>query len=374
MKTRSIKIWCSLGLMLIGGVAGAQQINPLVTKNRFLDTVRIGIRYQAQEFHTLNQKLADNCNCDESLRLNERSLQGIVVSILEPLNNTRWALGADFGASFGRVMNDERNYQRYSFVQMRVESFYHLFDETSKLRPYLSGGVQLAANSRRGLFGVPVGAGVRYSLAKGGTLHVQTTYDGGMGSAIAKNMITNIGFHVPLYKRNKQIDAPIQLSYDQLVKTKVIDSSTVVMAKVEAVTPTVTQQVPIQAPATPVVVPFTIETKAPEQLYRIVYFDTDKYSLNKTETSKVLSEVYAFLRKHPGKKAYLVGHTDAVLAQDYNLILSKNRVKAVANWLAENGIAPSRITSSYLGKQNPATSNESEGGRSGNRRVEIFIK
>ena len=53
---------------------------------------------------------------------------------------------------------------------------------------------------------------------------------------------------------------------------------------------------------------------------------------------------------------------------------SKNRVKAVANWLAENGIAPSRITSSYLGKQNPATSNESEGGRSGNRRVEIFIK
>ena len=372
MKTRSIKIWCSLGLMLIGGVAGAQQINPLVTKNRFLDTVRIGVRYQVQEFHTLNQKLADNCNCDESLRLNERSLQGIVVSILEPLNNTRWALGADFGASFGRVMDDNRNYQRYSFVQMRVERFYHLFDETSKLRPYLSGGVLLAANSRRGLFGLPVGAGVRYSLAKGGTLHVQTTYDGGMGSAIAKNMITNIGFHVPLYKRNKQIDAPIQLSYDQLVKTKQVDTTTLLTAKVQV------EQAPL-AQAQQVVQPTTVvqslpSDKGPEQLYRIVYFDTDKYSLNKTETSKVLSEAYFFLKKHPEVNANLTGHTDGVLGRLYNMILSKKRVQAVANWLIKNGIASERITTNYYGKQNPATSNDNEGGRSGNRRVEIFIK
>jgi outer membrane protein OmpA-like peptidoglycan-associated protein len=67
-------------------------------------------------------------------------------------------------------------------------------------------------------------------------------------------------------------------------------------------------------------------------------------------------------------------HIPVVLGRLYNMILSKKRVQAVANWLIKNGIAPSRITSSYLGKQNPATSNESEGGRSGNRRVEIFIK
>lgn len=349
------------------GVAVAQQPNePL--KDRFMDTVRLGIRYQVQEFHTLNQKLAESCNCDAGQRLRERSLQGITVSVLEPLTG-HWSVGGDFGASFGKVMNDSRNYTRYSFVQMRAEGFYHLFDQKTKLRPYLSGGLQLAANSRKALFGLPVGAGLRYSLAKGGTLHVQAAYDGGMGSAIAKSMITNIGFHVPLYRRNKQLEAPLQPSYDELMMAKSVESgsSAVVMTETAAPVQQVSPVVPVQ-PAS------IAENKGPEQLLRIVYFDTDKHSLEKTETSKVLSEVYAFLKKHPGSKAYLSGHTDNVLGQGYNIALSKRRVDAVWAWLRANGISSTRIALAHYGKQQPATGNESEGGRSGNRRVEIMVK
>jgi outer membrane protein OmpA-like peptidoglycan-associated protein len=80
------------------------------------------------------------------------------------------------------------------------------------------------------------------------------------------------------------------------------------------------------------------------------------------------------LKKHPEVNANLTGHTDGVLGRLYNMILSKKRVQAVANWLIKNGIASERITTNYYGKQNPATSNDNEGGRSGNRRVEIFIK
>ena len=107
---------------------------------------------------------------------------------------------------------------------------------------------------------------------------------------------------------------------------------------------------------------------------RIVYFDTDKYSLEKTETSKVLSEVYEFLRKYPDARANLSGHTDGVLGRVYNMILSRRRVEAVAAWLVKNGIDRGRIRTAYFGKEVPATGNESEGGRSGNRRVEIMVR
>lgn len=359
--------WLStaIGMLLNTFVATAQQVQP---RDRFLDTVRLGMRYQVQEFHTLNQKLAESCNCDEGQKLKERSLQGIGVSLFEPLNG-KWALGADFGASFGRVMDDARNYKRYSLVQIRTEAFYHLFSPQVKLRPYLSGGVQLVANFHKAFFGFPVGGGLRYSLAKGGYLHVQAAYDSGMGSSLAKSMITNIGFHLPLYKRKELQPGYVAPSY-AVYQSKVVENS--VEKVVETKQPALAQ---VQPPVQPVVAPPVVQPKKEaDQLYRVVYFDIDKYNLDMIETSKVLSEVYAFVRKHPQSRIYLSGHTDGVLSDQYNMALSKNRAGAVASWLKRNGIAADRIGIVYYGKNAPATGNDTPGGRSGNRRVEIFVK
>ncbi len=368
MKKQSTNIFFSLALLLLGTGVQAQQSSQVVSRDRFLDTVRLGMRYQVQEFHTLNQKLAESCNCDEGQKLQERSLQGIGVSLFEPLNG-RWALGADFGASFGKVMDDARNYKRYSLVQIRTEAIYHLFGPEVKLRPYLSGGVQLVANFHKTFFGFPVGAGLRYSLAKGGYLHVQAAYDNGIGKSLAKSVITNIGFHVPLNKRKELQPGYVQPSYPVY---RIQPTETTNEAVTEQPKPVFAQ---VQPPVQPVVTPPAVQPqKVTEQLYRVVYFDIDKFNIDMIETNKVLSEVYAFMRDHPQSRALLSGHTDGLLGNQYNLNLSKNRAEVVAAWLKRNGILANRITISYYGKNTPATGNETPAGRSGNRRVEILVK
>jgi OOP family OmpA-OmpF porin len=141
-----------------------------------------------------------------------------------------------------------------------------------------------------------------------------------------------------------------------------------VVAKVEVIpSPPIVLSIPI-------VPPRVQEIKELEQLIHIVYFDTDKYSLNKLETNKVLVEVDAFVKKYPNAQIYLTGHTDSVLDDAYNLALSKKRVQAVLVWLIQNGVASKRISSSFFGEVTPATSNDGPGGKAGNRRVEIIVK
>ena len=354
-KYTKIAIVLFLGLLNLASVQAQTEV-----KDKFLDTLRVGMRYQVQEFHSLNQKLLDNCNCDESLRLKERSLQGISASLYEPLTKN-WAFGADIGGAFGTIMDDKRNYTKYTFFQMRAESFYNFSSPKSKLRPYLSGSIQMVANASQAFLSLPIGAGLRYQLMKGGYIHIQTAYDRGFSSKLAKNMITNVGFHVPLYKRK---------DHKAEVSNYIINPAGTPPAY--AAKPAVSTPAPVSPAPTALVQ--VEEPKLPEQLVRVVYFDTDKYSLNKLETSKVLAEVDAFAKKYPNVQIYLTGHTDSVLDEAYNLALSKKRVQAVLTWLIQKGIASKRISSSFFGEATPATSNDGPGGKAGNRRVEIIVK
>jgi OOP family OmpA-OmpF porin len=174
-------------------------------------------------------------------------------------------------------------------------------------------------------------------------------------------MITNVGFHVPLYKRK---------DHKAEVSNYIINPAGTPPAY--AAKPAVSTPAPVSPAPTALVQ--VEEPKLPEQLVRVVYFDTDKYSLNKLETSKVLAEVDAFAKKYPNVQIYLTGHTDSVLDEAYNLALSKKRVQAVLTWLIQKGIASKRISSSYFGEATPATSNDGPGGKAGNRRVEIIVK
>lgn len=67
------------------------------------------------------------------------------------------------------------------------------------------------------------------------------------------------------------------------------------------------------------------------------------------------------------------GYTDDIGSEDDNIILSENRAKAVKEYLIAKGIAEERIEIKGFGGLNPIASNETEEGRSKNRRVEILI-
>ncbi|SCZ57959.1 OmpA family protein [Thiohalomonas denitrificans] len=79
------------------------------------------------------------------------------------------------------------------------------------------------------------------------------------------------------------------------------------------------------------------------------------------------------LQSHPAMGVVIEGHTDSVGRQADNVKLSEQRARSVAVALVERGIAENRISVKGLGDSLPIASNETEWGRSRNRRVEVLL-
>ncbi len=102
-----------------------------------------------------------------------------------------------------------------------------------------------------------------------------------------------------------------------------------------------------------------------------IYFDTDKTDI-KPESTATLTEIAALLKQDPKLALYVVGHTDNVGGEDYNLDLSRRRAAAVVTALtSKHGIDVKRLKPSGVGLLAPVAPNDTEDGRAKNRRVEL---
>ena len=77
------------------------------------------------------------------------------------------------------------------------------------------------------------------------------------------------------------------------------------------------------------------------------------------------------LNEHPDWQLTLEGHTDNVGGAIFNQTLSAQLACAVVADLVAQGVDAGRLQSVGFGMGKPVASNDSEGGRSQNRRVEI---
>jgi OOP family OmpA-OmpF porin len=108
-------------------------------------------------------------------------------------------------------------------------------------------------------------------------------------------------------------------------------------------------------------------------LYEI-YFDTGKSEI-KPESEKAISSVADYLKENPDVNVYIVGHTDNVGDYAMNQKLSKARGESVKTYLVSKyQISATRLTGDGAGPICPVTSNDTEEGRTLNRRVEIVKK
>jgi outer membrane protein OmpA-like peptidoglycan-associated protein len=101
-------------------------------------------------------------------------------------------------------------------------------------------------------------------------------------------------------------------------------------------------------------------------------FDTDSDVLNASARQN-LSSLASSLDKYPGTDLLIVGHTDAVGTDSYNLSLSERRAAAVTNYLASQGVTRARLRPAGRGESEPVASNDTDAGRAQNRRVEVAI-
>ncbi|MEO9099840.1 MAG: OmpA family protein [Ginsengibacter sp.] len=88
---------------------------------------------------------------------------------------------------------------------------------------------------------------------------------------------------------------------------------------------------------------------------------------------KNLNTLVTALNTYPNTNIEIQGHTDSRGAEEYNMGLSLDRANSVRNYLASQGIDPSRLTVKGFGEDAPAYSNDTPEGMAQNRRVEFLI-
>ena len=71
---------------------------------------------------------------------------------------------------------------------------------------------------------------------------------------------------------------------------------------------------------------------------------------------------------------HVIGYTDDIGSETYNLGLSMNRADAVARYLESNSVDSNRLMIEGRGESNPRMPNTTAANRSRNRRVEIYIQ
>jgi outer membrane protein OmpA-like peptidoglycan-associated protein len=103
-----------------------------------------------------------------------------------------------------------------------------------------------------------------------------------------------------------------------------------------------------------------------------VLFGFDKSALS-ADAKTNLDKLVKVLNTYPDTDIEVQGHTDSKGSESYNMNLSVQRASEVSNYLRVNGIVTSRISIKGFGETVPKYSNDTDSGRSQNRRVEFLI-
>jgi outer membrane protein OmpA-like peptidoglycan-associated protein len=107
-----------------------------------------------------------------------------------------------------------------------------------------------------------------------------------------------------------------------------------------------------------------------DYILKNIQFEFDSYVLLRSSHVE-LDKVVNFLKSNTTVTVRLLGHTDFLGTDEYNIKLSQDRSRSVADYLISKGIEPQRINTYGFGKSRPLLLEKTDEARSINRRVEI---
>jgi outer membrane protein OmpA-like peptidoglycan-associated protein/Tol biopolymer transport system component len=114
-----------------------------------------------------------------------------------------------------------------------------------------------------------------------------------------------------------------------------------------------------------------VRVGAEMNLYNI-YFETDSFRIL-AESEPELQQLVEFLQTNPALSVEVQGHTDDTGSPERNMDLSEKRARSVVDYLVEHGVRKGRLQWAGYGENRPVAGNDSEEGRSQNRRTAIKI-
>ena len=104
-----------------------------------------------------------------------------------------------------------------------------------------------------------------------------------------------------------------------------------------------------------------------------VYFEFDKSELL-PEAQQILRQVAGIAKQQPNLRVVLVGKADRAGSDGYNMALSKRRADTVHRALVQDGIAPNRIETRWVGEREPPVPTPDGVREPRNRVVEINLR
>ncbi|MCE2777364.1 MAG: OmpA family protein [Algoriphagus sp.] len=110
-----------------------------------------------------------------------------------------------------------------------------------------------------------------------------------------------------------------------------------------------------------------------EFVFENVFFDFDSFNL-KQESLSSLRRLHRFLQANPKVSIQIIGHTDNVGSDDYNLRLSLQRAESVQRYLEGEGIRADRIEVDGKGFREPMVPNTNPSNQALNRRITVAIQ
>jgi peptidoglycan-associated lipoprotein len=103
-----------------------------------------------------------------------------------------------------------------------------------------------------------------------------------------------------------------------------------------------------------------------------VHFVVDQSTLT-PEAQETLRRQAAWLRQYPGVSVQVEGHADERGTREYNIALSARRASATQQFLIQQGVEPSRLSTVAYGKERPVALCDAESCWNQNRRAVTVI-
>lgn len=104
-----------------------------------------------------------------------------------------------------------------------------------------------------------------------------------------------------------------------------------------------------------------------------VYFKSGGSAVNERKSAGSMAALLTFMNMNPELNIKVLGHTDNTGSEEINATVSAGRAAAVKAYLVANGVDGARISTEGKGSAEPIASNDTEEGKSMNRRTEIVI-
>jgi len=281
------------------------------------------------------------------------------------------------------------------------------FEINTLISPYAIGGVgyEHVIGSIKNLFDshpfIQGGVGLEYKTLNRYKFQLEGKILQIIGNKNQNNeIIMNIGMNIPIdklnqYKKPKKIKEPLRRIPRPTPTPRVIK---------EVIVRNIPVPIPIKEPPTPPPAP---ENRCPKKInapdmdrdgiedrfdqcpntpcgYIVdkfgcpikvtlrINFDIDSAEINRDSIYKI-KKFAKYLLANRGSIVTIEGHTDSVGSFEHNMQLSKRRAKAVAQKLIEFGVSPSRIRAIGRGESMPIAPNDTDYGKSLNRRIEAII-